>query len=301
MKKSLFSKHKQFIIVIFLVIAISAGLFVFFLLRINSALPELIPAIKYSENKNESPEREVLGLSIEGREIESYKFGNGKTKIVFVGGIHGGYEWNTVILAYQLIDYLKANPEFIPENLSVTVIPSLNPDGVFKITGKEGRFTNFDVPAGTNGAGRLNAHDVDLNRNFDCHWKARGLWGTKEVSCGTGPFSEPESAALEKFISENNPTAVIFWHSKSNGVYASYCEDDILQETKNIMNAYSKASGYPPYDTFDSYEVTGDASDWLASIGIPAISVELKTHETVEWEQNLAGIQALFEYYKNKK
>jgi len=301
MKKSLFSKHKQFIIAVLCVIALGVSLFTFFYLRINSELPELVPAMKFPEKKAQGPEREVLGLSVEGREIESYKFGNGKTQIVFVGGIHGGYEWNSVLLAYEFMDYLKANPDVIPENLTVNVIPSLNPDGVFKIVGKAGRFAITDVPAGTNGAGRFNANDVDLNRNFDCHWKPKGLWGTKEVNCGTEPFSEPESIAIKKFVLEENPSAVLFWHSKSNGVYASYCDGDILQETRDIMNAYSKASGYPPYDTFDSYEVTGDATDWLASIGIPAISVELKTHETVEWEANLAGIQALFEYYESKK
>jgi hypothetical protein len=298
MKKSLFSK--QFIIVVFCIVALGAGLLVFFTLR-KSDVIEPISINLPLEKKTQNPERKVLGLSVEGREIESYEFGNGKTQLIFVGGIHGGYEWNSVVLMYKLIDYLEENPESIPKTLNITVIPSLNPDGVFKTIGKEGRFDIADVPARSNGEGRFNANTVDLNRNFDCHWKSKGLWGTKEVNCGTGPFSEPESAALKKLILENNPSAVIFWHSKSNGVYASYCQDDILQETRDIMNAYSEASGYPPYDTFNQYEVTGDASDWLASIGIPAISVELKTHETVEWDQNLAGIQALFKYYESKK
>ena len=66
------------------------------------------------------------------------------------------------------------------------------------------------------------------------------------------------------------------------------------------MNAYSKASGYPAVKSFDAYAVTGDAEGWLASINIPAITVELQTHETIEWERNLSGIKALFEYYKLK-
>jgi len=293
--KSLFTK--QFIIAVFFIVALGVGLFAFFALRRND-VPELAPTVP---SKTNGPERKMLGLSVEGREIESFTFGNGKTQLVFVGGIHGGYEWNSVILAYEFMDYLNANPGFIPKNLTVTVIPSLNPDGVFKIIGKEGRFAIADVPAGSKEAGRLNANSVDLNRNFDCKWKPTGLWGVRQVSCGTGPFSEPESAAIRKFVLEIKPAVVVFWHSRSNGVYASYCEADILQETRDIMNAYSNASGYPPYETFDQYEITGDAGDWLASIGIPAISVELETHETIEWEQNLAGIRALFEYYGSKK
>ena len=65
------------------------------------------------------------------------------------------------------------------------------------------------------------------------------------------------------------------------------------------MNVYAKASGYNAIKTFDSYAITGDSEGWLASINIPAITVELKTHETVEWEQNLAGIKALLDYYNS--
>jgi hypothetical protein len=66
------------------------------------------------------------------------------------------------------------------------------------------------------------------------------------------------------------------------------------------MNAYAGATGYKAVDTFDAYEVTGDAEGWLASIGIPAITVELKTHEAVEWDRNLAGIKAMFAYYEGQ-
>ena len=66
------------------------------------------------------------------------------------------------------------------------------------------------------------------------------------------------------------------------------------------MNAYSRASGYPAVKSFDSYAISGDAEGWLASKNIPAITVELRTHEIVEWEKNLAGIKALFKYYGEK-
>ena len=32
---------------------------------------------------------------------------------------------------------------------------------------------------------------------------------------------------------------------------------------------------------------------WLASIGVPAITVELSSHESVDWDKNLAGVKAL--------
>ena len=109
-----------------------------------------------------------------------------------------------------------------------------------------------------------------------------------------------EEGFLKIFFTKKNPATVIFWHSKSDAVYASECEDGILPETLNVLNTYSRASGYRSVKSFDSYEITGDAEGWLASIGIPAITVELSTHEDVEWERNLAGIKALFEYYGKK-
>jgi hypothetical protein len=244
----------------------------------------------------------VIGRSVENREIEEYTFGNGKTHLLFVGGIHGGYEWNSVLLAYQLVDYLKQNPAAVPENISVSIIPSANPDGLFDVVGKEGRFSLADVPGGQNtaGVGRFNAHNVDLNRNFDCKWKPESTWRSKVVSAGNAAFSEPESRAIRDFVLKNNPAAVIFFHSQANAVYASECNAGILPATFTIMNTYSKASGYKAVSTFDAYEVTGDAEGWLASINIPAITVELQTHETIEWDRNLAGIKALFEYYRNK-
>lgn len=244
-----------------------------------------------------SPTQKVIGTSVEGRKIESFTYGNGSKHIVFIGGIHGGYEWNSVLLAYRFMDYLKSNPRALPANVTVTVIPNANPDGVFAVVGKEGRFSLSDVPKGDASKGRFNANEVDLNRNFDCKWKPKSTWRNATVSAGTKAFSEPEAAAIRDFVTAQKPDAFVFWHSQANAVYASECENGILPETRTIMNAYAKAAGYPAIDTFDAYEVTGDAEGWLASINIPAITVELKTHETIEWEKNLLGIQALFRYF----
>ncbi len=290
--QTLFSSRRNSVITILFLAGFVA--FLFFVFR-EKEPPEVLV-----ENKVESngPVHIVIGKSVENRDIYAYSYGNGPTKLAFVGGIHGGYEWNSSVLAYKFMDYFVANPELIPKNLTVIIIPAANPDGIYKIVGKEGIFTDLDVPSGTNSAGRFNANKVDLNRNFDCKWKPESTWQQKTVSAGKTPFSEPETVAIKKFVEENNPKAVIFWHSQGNAVYASQCEQGIIPETLNIMNVYSKASGYPADPTFDAYETTGDADAWLAKIGIPSITVELKTHDSIDWEQNLAGVKALFEYYK---
>ncbi len=276
-------------------IAVGIGLY-FYLDRVP--VPDMpLPIV---ETPMPKVRHEIIGRSVMDRSIDAYTYGSGSTTLVFVGGLHGGYEWNSTLLAYQFMDYLETRLGVIPATLSIVVVPNANPDGMVRIIGKEGRFALADVPDGDHSEGRFNANGVDLNRNFDCKWEESSMWRGRTVSAGTEPFSEPEAKALQNLVSRIKPDAVIFWHSQANAVYASECEDGVLPETLEIMHAYAKASGYEPVESFTSYSVTGDAEGWLASIGIPAITVELSSHETVEWEQNIAGVEALFEHYGNR-
>ena len=63
------------------------------------------------------------------------------------------------------------------------------------------------------------------------------------------------------------------------------------------MNVYAHAAGYPAVKAFNAYKVTGDSDGWLASVGTPALTVELSTHASIEWDKNIAGINALVSYY----
>jgi hypothetical protein len=242
----------------------------------------------------------IIGTSVEGRDIMAYHFGTGETELLLVGGMHGGYEWNTVSLAYEFVDYFEENPSAVPANQRITIVPVLNPDGLYKTVGSAGRFTQADVPSSLSETvpGRFNANDVDLNRNFDCNWQRTGTWQSREVSGGTEPFSEPESQALRNYVETHNPTAVVVWYSAAGGVFASKCTGGSLPETLTLTNLYADASGYPAYEDFDFYDITGDAINWLAKTNIPAISVLLTTHEDIEWTKNRAGIEALLAHYE---
>ncbi len=255
------------------------------------------PATTTTSTTVEVTEETSIGMSKEGREIPVYHYGEGDKEVLFVGGIHGGYEWNTVLLSYQLMDYLEANPDQIPDGVKVTVIPVLNPDGLNKVVGTSGRFTKADVPTTESETvpGRFNANNVDLNRNFDCDWQASGVWQQKTVSGGTAAFSEAESTALRDYVKKNNPEAVVVYYSAAGGVYASNCHDGVLPETLKLTNAYASASGYPASKEFDFYEITGDMVNWLAKEKIPAISVLLTDHTNTEWDKNWKGIKAILE------
>lgn len=246
--------------------------------------------------------KNTIGTSVEGRPIEMYSYGGGPKHIAFVGGIHGGYEWNGSLLAYTFIEHLDQNPDLVPAGVTIDVIPSANPDALHDVVGYDGPFAATDVvtDTATLESARFNSNGVDINRNFDCKWDPKSTWRSREVSGGTAAFSEPEAMAIKNYAETYNPSAVVFWHSQANAVYASQCDDGVLPETLMLMNTYADAAGYKSVSVFDSYVVTGAADDWLASIGIPAVTVELKTHESIEWEKNLAGIKAVLDYWGNK-
>jgi len=242
-------------------------------------------------------QKTIIGKSVQGREIAAYHFGGGQKEILFVGGIHGGYSWNTALLAYELIDYLNADQSRVPANIKITVIPTLNPDGLAKVVDKPGAFTAAEVSAPADAsAARFNGNNVDLNRNFDCEWQASGVWQNRTVSGGTAPFSEPESAALRAYVQNRQPGAVVAWYAAAGGVFASSCKNGVSVQTQAIMNTYAKASGYPAHQDFDFYEITGDMTNWFAKIGVPAIGVVLSSRDNSEWSKNQAGSLAVIEY-----
>lgn len=292
--------------VIALVLAVLAGLSIYFLT--SDSRKEVVvtktpvvteePAVTTETPKNK--EMTVIGKSVAGNDITAYHFGTGSDELLFVGGIHGGYEWNTVLVAQKLIEYLKQNPKSIPENVKVTVVPVLNPDGLNKVVGKtNGDFTKADVSTSvaTVESGRFNGNKVDLNRNFDCDWQLEGKWQTKSVSGGSAAFSEPESQAIKNYVDSSKPKAVVTWYSAAGGVFSSNCHNGVLPQTETLTKLYAKASGYPAYESFNFYEITGDMVNWFAKQNIPAISVLLTNHDDIEWSKNQAGIEAVLKSY----
>lgn len=264
----------------------------------KTQMPEPTPTNEQAVTPTQTPQnsdKTVLGNSVQNRPINAYHYGTGSKEVVFVGGMHAGYSWNTSLVAFELMDYLKANPSVIPQGVKVTVIPVVNPDGLHKVTGKSERFTAADVSddQAVVVSGRFNANNVDLNRNFDCDWKSSGVWQSRTVSGGTKAFSEPETQAIKKYVDSKKPSAVVTWYSAAGGVFASNCYTGILPETKELVSTYAKASGYPAREVFDYYAVTGDMVNWLAKNNIPAISVLLTNHGDTEWTKNKAGIEAI--------
>ncbi|HNP73448.1 MAG TPA: M14 family metallopeptidase [Kouleothrix sp.] len=221
----------------------------------------------------------TLGSSAEGRPITAVKIGGGPRKLVLVGDTHGGPEANTFQLASQLADYFRANSAEVPAQVRLYIIPTINPDG---------------LAAGT----RFNGRGVDLNRNMDTSadacpendWRihVQGAYGIESDTGGPFAESEAESQLVRDFLLD--ASGVIFFHSSGGDVFPAFCEH---APSIALAQAYAAATGYT-YDRYwQKYMITGGMHDWAGALGIAAITPELASGDQPEFEQNLAGVQAV--------
>ncbi|MGD8813937.1 MAG: M14 family metallopeptidase [Anaerolineales bacterium] len=219
----------------------------------------------------------VFGYSFLGAPMKVYRVGNGPQSRLLVGGLHGGYEGNTIELVQEFLDVLVDQPEIVPSQLTLYLVPCANPDG---------------AAAGTDRLnGRMNGNLVDLNRNWDYNWQPASTHGPWPVSGGSAPFSEPESAALRDFILEREIEAVIFYHSAWAAVFPGAGTTASQAEDLALLMVEHTGYRYPPTD-IDWQPTTGNAVDWLTDNGIPAIDIELSNHEDIDWDVNWDALMA---------
>jgi predicted deacylase len=216
----------------------------------------------------------LIGKSVSGRPILVYRFGTGSLERLIIAGIHGGNEYNTVLLAQALIEYLKENPGIVPEEVSLYILPNLNPDGYARA---------WDI------YGRANDHGVDLNHNFPFEWKQDwdrdGCWRYLYLNGGTEPASEPETKAFIDFILNHHIDALISYHSAALGIFAG--GDPPHSSSLQLAEMISKVSSYP-YPAIDTgCEITGSLTDWSAAKDIASVDIELTNHRNTDFQENL--------------
>jgi hypothetical protein len=220
-----------------------------------------------------------IGETVGGRDLIVHQFGSGEHVRMVIAGIHGGYEWNTSALARELISFLEVHPQLVPMDLTLYVLPSMNPDGEARSHGYEGR---------------ANDGGVDLNRNFPFEWKETwapaGCWDSLPISAGSSPLSEPESRAVARFLLSRHVEALISYHSASLGIFAGGRPSD--PGSIGLAKAIAAVTDYdyPPRET--GCEYTGEMVDWAAANGISAIDIELSTHYSIDLTQNLRALLA---------
>jgi protein MpaA len=140
-----------------------------------------------------APAQIVVGRSVLGRQILAQRQGPATAPYVLLvlGQMHGTEpRGRDVVAAVRRLA--------VPSSVQVWTISTLNPDGA-----AQGR--------------RVNAHGVDLNRNFPYRWSPtyadRSLYFP-----GTAPDTEPETRALIAFLDDLRPGLVVSLHQHHNSV-----------------------------------------------------------------------------------
>jgi hypothetical protein len=217
---------------------------------------------------------------------------------VAIGALHGGHECNTYELLLHILERLEAEPEALPADVTLYVVPEANPDGCVLDT-------------------RENANGVDLNRNWvtpDWTRDVEGPFGPVAGGGGPEPFSEPETVALRDWLlalraEDDEPIWILSYHSAvppTGAVLPGYeqqGEPGPLSEQLGM--AYAEATGYLYSEEWvGAYEITGEFVHWAELNGFAAVDVELpdrgpadsiptgwdETHVETNWRGLMAAI-----------
>lgn len=218
----------------------------------------------------------TIGTSVLGNNIPVVKFGNGTKQVLYVGSTHAN-EWITTPLLMKFLEALckayvnnlkigNADARELFDNVSLYIVPMLNPDGVDLVTGNlsqnstgyarakriSNNFPDIAFPSGW----KANIEGIDLNLQFPAGWEQ-----AKEIKyaqgfdkpaprdfVGYGPLTAPEALAIYNFILYHDITLMITYHTQGEVIYWQY-QNYAPAVSRNIANQFSVASGYAVADT----------------------------------------------------
>jgi hypothetical protein len=207
-------------------------------------------------------DKKIIGRSVSGRDLLMTVIGYpGEKALVVVGAIDGS-QTDTTSVVNDLINRYESNPTLIPTGTLLYLIPSINPDG-----------------------SRRNRNGVDLNRNWDTSdWRSNppqpGAAGGMPGAGGSRPLSEPESQALRDVLVEvknrGQELILVVLHSsvrRGDLIYPAFIETEAHSPSVRVASEMGAALNYT-YDTsWDDYQTPGEAIDWAALYGIPAVDI----------------------------
>ncbi|KAK0162945.1 hypothetical protein PV327_006671 [Microctonus hyperodae] len=162
----------------------------------------------------------AIGTSFEGRPIKLLRISKGEKNVPAIwidGGIHAR-EWISTASVTYIINYLVENSDDLKADYYI--LPVVNPDG-YEYTFRGDRLWRKNRSSPEKGGVCIG---VDLNRNFGYRWGGLGTsrQPCREIYAGTGPFSEPETAAIKNFFEATSANFKAFLTFHSYGQYILY-------------------------------------------------------------------------------
>ncbi len=259
----------------------------------------------------------TIGRSVLGRPLRVIKFGKGQKEVFYSAAIHAN-EWITTPLLMKFLENLcksyannlnifGVSSRKLFDNVSLYILPMINPDGVDLVTGLltentwgynnarriANNFSDIPFPNGW----KANCEGIDLNLQFPAGWNQ-----AKEIKynqgfdkpaprdfVGYGPLTAPESVALYNFTLMHNFNLIITYHTQGRVIFYKY-QDKTPPMGREIAEKFSEFSGYTledvPYNSgFAGYK------DWFIDyFNKPGFTIEVGLGENPIPISQFAGI-----------
>ncbi|WP_200894703.1 M14 family metallopeptidase, partial [Bacillus alveayuensis] len=287
-----------------------------------------------NELKNAYPgliQTQIIGQSVDGRNIYAIKLGKGNVEI-FLNGAHHAREFITTNLLMEMIDtyaqaYVKGtniggySAKNLLDKTSIWFVPMVNPDGVTLVQKGHTSAKNSQLVLMLNGnkkdfsAWKANIRGVDLNRQYPADW-ANIKYNPGKPSYknykGPRPLSEPEAYAIYQFTNRHNFKTAVAYHSSGEILYWNFHQDSVRYNrdhaiAKMIKNKTGYRLVYPGPNPSG-----GGFTDWFISAHkkpgfTPEVSpyvgerpVPLSNFPRI-WQQNYSiGLMLADEAYRNR-
>jgi murein peptide amidase A len=166
---------------------------------LSRSVPGLTPARCKAAELQTASQKSVEGRPLSVRDIKPRGVAP-KLKILVLGGIHGDEMTSSTIV----FDWIERARKVNTLDIHWRMLPLVNPDGLIKQPST-----------------RVNAHGVDLNRNFPTSdWKAKShsYWVQKTGSDprrfpGQAPLSEPETKWVHNHVDGFRPDLIVSIHA----------------------------------------------------------------------------------------
>ena len=260
---------------------------------------------------------QTIGNSVLGHGIRAIKFGNGSKEVLYVGSTHSN-EWITTPLLMKFLENLSKsyvnnvnifgiNPKELFNNVSLYIVPMLNPDGVDLVTGLltentwgyhnaqriSESFPDITFPSGW----KANIEGVDLNLQFPAGWNEAKEIKYKEglnkpaprYFVGYGPLTAPESVAIYNFILMHNFRLMITYHTQGRVIYYQY-QNQIPPRGREIAEEFANLSGYSLDPVPESSSFAG-LKDWFIDYyNKPGFTIEVGLGQNPVPISQFAGI-----------